>query len=543
MMRMKTVLIGVNAKYIHPNLAIRLLKKNTSYPCDIKEFTIKDTTDSVIDFVLRNQYDIVGFSCYIWNIEFIKQVLPVIKPYCKIVLGGPEVSYNAKFYLDNNCCDYVIKNEGEEAFDKLLCYLDGKIAIDKVPNLFYKGGFTFDCLVDISQIKMAYDLLDDVENKIVYFETSRGCPYHCAYCMASLDNKVRFFAIEEIETQLLGLLNRGARIIKFLDRTFNANKKIFLRLIDFIIKNHKPNNSFQFEITGDLLNYEIIDYINEKAPKHLIRFEIGIQSTNLKTNLSVNRIQDNEKLFSNIKRIQRAGVIDLHLDLIAGLPYEDYSSFENTFNEVLALRPKELQLGFLKILHGTKMELDATKYHYVYQKTAPYEIISNDFLSEDDIKKIHIAEDAFESYYNSGIMPNAMKLILDEQSNSFIFFLTLGYQDFKGHGLENTFKVIDNFLKTSNNYQNIHQALIFDYLQYFKVRPKAWWSDECSKEDRKQILRLLDRSNLLPMPLAEAYRYAMVINLESSYIIAAYYQYQKNIKIIKKETVDEALES
>ena len=344
---MKTLLIGINSKYIHPNLAIRLLKANCSFPVDIKEFNIKHSLEDIYNYIIENKYEIVGISCYIWNIELVKLLLPLLRKHnIIIILGGPEVSYNSTYYLYNNLVDYVIKNEGEETFDLLIRYLhNDKIKIEDIPNLYYQDKFTFDKLVDISKSKMAYDLLEDVENQIIYIETSRGCPFHCGYCMASLDNKLRFFSIEEIKRQVLSLIEKGGRIFKFLDRTFNANKKNFISLIDFIIKHHKEKNSFQFEITGDLLDDDVINYINEHSPKDLFRFEIGIQSTNLKANKAVYRIQNNEKLFHNIKLIQEKGIIDLHLDLIAGLPYEDYSSFINTFNEVLQLRPKELQLA------------------------------------------------------------------------------------------------------------------------------------------------------------------------------------------------------
>ena len=196
--KMKTLLIGINSKYIHPNMAIRLLKANTDYDVDIKEFNIKDSANDIINYIITNNYKVIGFSCYIWNIKLINEVLIGLRAFDNIViLGGPEVSYNPSYYFENSLCDYIIKNEGEEAFDLLLKHLDNKVSIDKIPNLYHKDGFTFDKLVDISKSKMAYDLLDDVNNQIIYIETSRGCPYRCGYCMASLDNKLRFFDIEE----------------------------------------------------------------------------------------------------------------------------------------------------------------------------------------------------------------------------------------------------------------------------------------------------------------------------------------------------------
>ncbi len=532
---MKALLIGINAKYIHPNLAIRLLKKNTTYDTTIKEFTIKDDISKIIEYINNSDSNLLGFSCYIWNIEIIKNILNNINHNNKkIMLGGPEVSYNPYDYIDNNLCDYVIKNEGEEAFHMLLSYLDNRCELKDIPNLYYNHGFTFDKLVNLSKSKMAYDLLDDIPNKIIYIETSRGCPYHCGYCMASLDNKLRFFDMEEIKKQLLYLQSKGARVYKFLDRTFNANKK-FIDLIDFIIANHKENESYQFEITGDLLKPEYIDYINKNAPKHLIRFEIGIQSTNINANLAVGRIQNNDLLFSNIRKIQDADIIDLHLDLIAGLPKEDYSSFIKTFNDCISLRPKELQLGFLKMLHGTRLYNESSLYGYVWDKNAPYEIKYNNYLSIDDIKEIHYTEDSFESYYNSYLMRNTMLIVLDNEKNPFMFFNGLGKLDFKHKTLEHLFMTIDEYVKDKDYYDEFHKSIIIDYLNHYNLKPKAWWNEAIDSKSKNKILRSLYEKGLFnELKIDDLYKYSMVIELKNSLIIAIYKSDYKLIKEIDK---------
>lgn len=523
---MKTVLIGINAKYIHPNLAIRLLKANTNYNTDILEFNIKDNYLDIYNSI--KSYDIICFSTYIWNIEIIKEILKLLKNDNKIIiLGGPEVSYNAKYYFDNKLCNYIIKNEGEECFNMLLSHIiDNKYKIDEIPNLYYDNKYTFDKFVDLDKLNFAYDLLTDLENQITYVETSRGCPYKCGYCMASLEKRVRTFNVDKVKIEIKKLIDRGARIIKFLDRTFNANKNNFLSLIDYIIEVHKPNNSFQFEITGDLLDPSIIEYIDNKAPKNLFRFEIGIQSTNIKANRAVGRIQDNEKLFNNIRLIQDKNIIDLHLDLIAGLPYEDYNSFINTFNEVVSLRPKELQLGFLKLLFGTKMHSDKEMYHYKYMTNAPYEIISNDFLSENDITNIHITEDAFEKYYNSTYYKNSINLILDNVSNAYNFFFELGliYKNNKAKRLEDSFKLLDDFIKTIFNntlYNKIHESLIIEYLNIYKVKPTIWW-DKLDTKNRNIILRNIKEKENIKYNIDTLYKYSTVVVLEKYYLIAIY---------------------
>ena len=522
---MKTLLLGINSKYIHPNVAIRLLKVNCDSDVDLKEFNIKDNVNDISEYILTNNYEVVGISCYIWNIELVKQLLDILRKHNVIViLGGPEVSYNASYYLDNNLCDYVIKNEGEEAFNLLLHYLNNEVSIDKIPNLYHKGGFTFDKLVDISKTKMAYHLLDDLANKIIYIETSRGCPFHCGYCMASLDNKLRFFDIEEIKKEVLLLINKGGRIFKFLDRTFNANKKNFLSLIDFIIKHHKENNSFQFEITGDLLDDDVIRYINENAPKNLFRFEIGIQSTNILANKAVYRIQNNEKLFHNIKLIQDANIIDLHLDLIAGLPYEDYASFINTFNEVLSLRPKELQIGFLKLLKGTKLYQEKEMYGYKFNELAPYDIISNNYLSSKDIEKIHLLEDAFERFYNKGYYKMAINYVLDNVDNAFNFFYELGKVKVESKRLSDTFKLLNDFVKDNVNldYEEFHKLLIIDYLNCHNIKPSIWWDEKLSPKEKNNLLRNHQENGDIPYDLNILYKYSLLIPLKNNLIVAIY---------------------
>ena len=534
---MKVLLVGINSKYIHPNLAIRLLKANTDYDVDIKEFNIKDSINDILNFIMSNKYDVIAFSCYIWNITLINEILIALRMFNNIViLGGPEVSYNAKYYFDNSLCDYIIKNEGEEAFDLLLKHIDNKVSIDRVPNLYHKDGFTFDKLVDISKTHMAYHLLDDVANKIIYIETSRGCPFKCGYCMASLDNKLRFFDIEEIKNEILLLINKGGRVFKFLDRTFNANKKNFLSLIDFIITHHKENNSFQFEITGDLLDDEVINYINNKAPKNLFRFEIGIQSTNIKANKAVYRIQNNEKLFHNIKLIQDANIIDLHLDLIAGLPYEDYDSFINTFNEVLSLRPKELQLGFLKLLKGTKLYKEKDLYGYKFNESAPYDIICNDFLSKEDINNIHIAEEAFDYFYNKGYYRNCLNYVLDNIDNPFMFFFKLGKIKLTSKRLEDSFSLLNDFVKENIDldYDEFYKHLIIDYLSCFNIKPSCWWKERLTPKEKNEILRENHDNGNLYYDLNILYKYSLVIPLRNNYIVAIYKDNTRKIIVIEK---------
>lgn len=527
---MKTLLVGINSKYIHPNLAIYLLKNNTTYDVDCLEFTIKDSKNYIIDKI--KDYDVIAFSAYIWNINLIIEILKELKSKT-IILGGPEVSYNGMDYINKGLANYVIKSEGEEAFHLLLAYLKNDLKdITKVPNLYYQKGFTFDKLVDISKIKLAYHDIKDVENKIIYLETGRGCPYHCYYCMASLDNKLRFYDLEIIKNELLDLINRNARVFKFLDRTFNANKAYFKDLIDFIISNHKPNQSFQFEITGDILDVEQIEYINNNAPKNLFRFEIGIQTLNEESNKLVGRIQNNKVLLRNIKLINDANIIDLHLDLICGLPKETLESFKITFNTVLALKPKELQLGFLKLLKGTMMEKIKDKYNYKFQDIAPYEFIENNTLTVSDVSEIHQVENSFDHFYNKGYFKKTFNLLLDKETDYFTFFkeLEIFTSNNNEKGLEAMFKTLDSFLINKSYYDEIHEVIILDYLEYYKVKPKAWWNTKLTTKERNNTIReinLIDSS----LSLTDMYKYALIVKLKDTYLVAIY---KPNERIIKK---------
>lgn len=542
---MKSILIGINAKYIHTNLAIRLLKANTNYPVDIKEFTIKDDIKQIINYIILHDYDLVGFSCYIWNIEIIKQVLLQLKkqkPNLLILLGGPEVSYNVEYYFSHYPIDYLIRNEGEIAFNQLLEALHNNKPFTNINNLVtrYFANPVFE--IDTKIIKSPHYLDNDFQNRIIYIETSRGCPYNCSYCMASLEKKVRYFDLEQVKKELIFLMEKGARTFKFLDRTFNTDLKRALDLFNFIIDNHYPNTSFQFEITGDLLSPEIIAFLNDKAPVNLFRFEIGIQSTNPATNALVNRRQNQERLFNNIISIQEGKKIDLHLDLIAGLPEEDINSFAKTFNEVLSLRPLELQLGFLKMLKGTKIYEDALIFQYRYMENAPYEIISNNVLPETDIKKIKIVENVLEKYYNSHFMPKTITYLLNQVTSYFHFFLAFGqYYDehysWLNYNLDDLFIRLYQYL-TIVNYSNCDYILFLmkqDYLRHFKLRPKIWW-EKLDKKTRNNVIKKIKQID--SYSLDDLYKYVLIEEYNDQYLIAIFKAGKQKLLIIDKHTIE-----
>lgn len=541
---MKTILLSVNAKYIHTNIAVRLLKMNTDFLVDIMEYTIKDNVDDIIKAIENANPDVLGFSVYIWNVTMITKIIDRLHlPNTTIVLGGPEVSYDSSYFLTKHNVDIIIRGEGELSFNALLHALDSKQSYNDIDNLVYlKDGKLIDKgikeISDLSSIKQPYFLEDDIShipNKVSYIESSRGCPYKCSYCLSSLEKKVRFFNVEDVKKTILYLMEKGSKTIKFLDRTFNANKNT-LDLLSFIIENNNGKTVFQFEITGDILDQEIIHHLNKYAPPGLFRFEIGIQSINYETNFLVDRFQNTDKLFENITLIQKGNIIGLHLDLIAGLPKEDLLSFRKTFDEVFKLGAKELQLGFLKMLRGTKIRREADKYNYKYHETAPYEIISNESISPSDITEIHLVEHMLDIYHNKGYFgTNLLDFILSKKS-PFIFFKEIGEfyikhnLSFKGYQVEDVYQRLFDFVKDDTVIFNLKK----DYLNRSKIKPKIFWDNTMDKQERRRIfLRLSEEKNI---DINILYKYSVMIKFNNEYYIIIYKDF-KNYSYILKDDI------
>lgn len=538
---MKTLLVSVNAKYIHTNNAVRLLKANSDFDVEIFEYTIKDDIKKILSDIKEYNPDVLGLSIYIWNITIFKKILNLLSlEDVKIIIGGPEVSYESGDFLNIYPVDFIVAGEGEIVFNKLLNAINTGSNYEDISNLIYlkDNKITHTPLLeidDLDKLKSPYFFEFDkihIPNKISYIETSRGCPYKCSYCLSSLEKKVRFFDMDKVKEVILYLMNHGSKTIKFLDRTFNANKKT-LELFDFIITNNNHKTIFQFEITGDVLDTEIIHYLNAKAPKGLFRFEIGIQSTNNETNLLVDRYQNTEKLFNNITLIQDKGIIDLHLDLIAGLPKEDLSSFKNTFNEVFNLGAKELQLGFLKMLKGTKIRREANKYNYIYDKESPYEIKSNESLSVQDISEIHLVEHMLDIYHNKGYFKENLHNYILSNDSPYSFFKGVGEHyninnySFKGYQIEDVYSRLFNYIKDDEIIFTLKQ----DYLNRSKIKPKIFWQQDISKHEKSVILKeLADESDISVNSL---YKHSVIIKYKDLYYIT-YYQDFKSISYKKK---------
>lgn len=529
---MKALLIGINSKYIHPSVSLYQLRANTTYECDLIELTIKDSLDTIISKLNKfdlSSYHIFGCSCYLWNIDKYLELIPVLKTYnssAKFVLGGPEVAYDANYFLSKfSYIDYILEGEGELSFHELLEYVDNKRSINDVSNLHYKEDnilkFTYAAHPDLNKIYLATLDIKDYQNRIIYLESSRGCPYHCSYCTASLDNKVRYFPLEKVLNILYTLMINKTKVVKFLDRTFNANYEYMMQILDFIDM-HNICTVFQFEVVGELVKEETINRIAKLKSKYL-RFEIGIQSTNNIVNEAVCRRQNMDKLKKNIFLLNKTNKVDLHIDLIAGLPYETKESFINSFNEAFLLRGKELQLGFLKFLRGTKMLEMVDEHEYKYSNKAPYEIISNKYLSNEDLKEIEMVEKSLNRYYNSGILPKLFNHLLDNNlvSSYYEFFKGL-YKELEHYQKDELFKILDDYLKLlfPENYDYLHHILLIDYLENFKVKPKIWW-DYKKIENREELFNNICMK-IPSLSLELLYRYSVVLIYKNEVFLIIY---------------------
>jgi len=496
---MKILLTTLNAKYIHMNLAIRLLYSlNKDYNgLDWKEFTIKEHPEDIAKQC--KEYDVVTFSCYIWNITQTLSVaseLKRINPNIKILLGGPEVSYEYDDFISLPEVDFIIVGEGEIPFEE---FLNNYPNVDVVPNLVYKKQgeicfnpqqVTFD-LIKYSGINpYQYDKPEELYNKVCYIETSRGCPYKCEFCLASLDNKVRYLPIDDIKSNLLYLMQHG-RVIKFLDRTFNVKKDFTIDIFQFILDNHRPGNIFQFEITADIVHPDIVKFIQEFVPKGLFRFEIGIQTVNQKANLEVSRKQNFEKTSAVIKQLDNK--IEMHLDLIVGLPLDEWNDIKFSVEEVLKLHPPELQLGFLKFLRGTPMRKKVAEHDYKYDEFPPYQIIESKYLSQEELHKITLLEEALEVYWNKKRALNTFKYVMQKYS-IFDFLIGLGnyfdkHKDFHKHSVHDIYDMLDQF--AYNFYQDdfiLKQLIAIDYCLQSKVKPKSRYIQEVDQTKRIFII-------------------------------------------------------
>lgn len=445
---MKILLVACNAKYIHSNLAVYDLQAYASDYADhivLKEYTINQQKDDIMRDIYLEHPDVVCVSCYIWNLSFVKELMAdliKILPGADFWAGGPEVSYDAeKFLTENSEFKGVMVGEGEETFKELAGYYVKKNPQDlkDMTGICYRDGDQiihngWRQIMDLSSIPFIYKDLSEFKNRIIYYESSRGCPFSCSYCLSSIDKKLRFRDTETVKKELQFFIDNKVPQVKFVDRTFNCKHDHAMAIWKYINEHDNGVTNFHFEISADLLREEELQEMSTMRPG-LIQLEIGVQSTNPDTIKAIHRTMDFEKLKGIVDRIHSFGNIHQHLDLIAGLPYEDYDSFRHSFNDVYALKPQQLQLGFLKVLKGSHMMEMCKEYGIVYKTQEPYEVLSTKWLDYDHVLKLKTVENMVEVYYNSGQFQNTLEYLENFFQDAFSIYERLGsfYME-KGYG-------------------------------------------------------------------------------------------------------------
>lgn len=512
---MRLLLTTLNAKYIHLNLAIRLLYELNADHEGLAwcEFTIRERPEDVARQCV--DYEVVAFSCYIWNITqtlAVARALKAMRPDIQVLLGGPEVSYDWHDIIARPEVDFIITGEGETPFQEFLrCWPQ----VEQVPALIYKKDGEVVCQpemgrFDLEKYRFAlpyrHDDPETLRNKVLYVETSRGCPYKCEFCLASLDNQVRYLPVESIKINLLYLMEHG-RVIKFLDRTFNVKRAFTLDIFRFILEHHRPENVFQFEITADIIHPDIIQFIQEEVPKGLFRFEIGIQTVNQKANLAVSRKQNFEKTRNIIRQLQDK--VEMHLDLIVGLPFDEWEDIRYSFEEVFGLFAPELQLGFLKFLKGTPVREKYEEHGYVFDPEPPYQIIESRFLSRVELHRITLLEHALEIYWNKKRAPHTLRYVT-ARHGIFDFLLGLGTlfaahkQPGEAYGLEELYHILRDFtLQYAPEDAILQEMVVLDYYLNHKIKPRPLGTEEPERREKNLLLQRLGVN-------VQKYRYAVL---------------------------------
>ena len=490
---MKILLAACNAKYIHSNLAVYDLKAYSSDYDEhviLKEYTINQPKDEILKDIYSSGADVVCFSCYIWNISFVRELirdLVKILPKTAFWAGGPEVSYDAeKFLTEMPEMTGVMVGEGEKTFHDLLeFYIDGKDSLEEISGIAYRTGDKiihngWRELMDLSAIPFVYEHLEKFENRIIYYESSRGCPFSCSYCLSSIDKKLRFRDLELVKKELQFFLDHRVPQVKFVDRTFNCKHEHAMTIWKYILEHDNGVTNFHFEISADLLREEEMELMSQMRPG-LIQLEIGVQSTNPETIRAIHRRMDLKKLEHCVNRVHSFRNIHQHLDLIAGLPYEDYDIFHQSFNDVYQMKPDQLQLGFLKVLKGSLMQKEAEGYGIVYKEKEPYEVLSTNWLTYGEVLKLKMVESMVEVYYNSGQFWHTLEYLVPLEKDAFTFYEKLGsFYEKKGyseisHSRMRRYEILLEYLKEETDVpaEVAAQKMLYDlYLrEKLKKRP------------------------------------------------------------------------
>lgn len=506
---MKIVLTAINAKYIHSNLAVYSLRayaKAYREDISIAEYTINQHTDDILQDLYKKKPDILCFSCYIWNLTYVEEIVGEIRkvmPTIPIWLGGPEVSYDAKAVLERLPeVTGVMCGEGEQTFLELMQYYHGeRDSLTSILGVVYRNEQREICEnqwrtpIDLSDVPFVYEDMDDFKNKIVYYETSRGCPFSCSYCLSSVDKCLRFRNLDLVKRELQFFIDQEVPQVKFVDRTFNCNHKHAMEIWCYLMEQDKGKTNFHFEVAADLLNEEEINLIGQMRPG-LIQLEIGVQSTNEKTIGEIKRTMKFEQVAKVVERIHSSQNVHQHLDLIAGLPYEDLDSFKKSFDDVYRLRPDQLQLGFLKVLKGSYMDQQKATYGLQHKSKPPYEVLCTNWISYAGLLELKQVESMVETYYNSGQFAYTLKRLEKEFSSPYNMFYELSryYEEQKLHMMSHSriarYEILLDFIKTLNTGEEdiYRELLVLDlYLrEYVKNRPAFAGEYTVSKELKRE---------------------------------------------------------
>lgn len=507
---MKVLLAAINAKYIHSNLAIHSIKAYTNmygYSVETVEYTINQPVDELLGDLYKRQPDVLCFSCYLWNISYVRRLLlelPKILPGVRLWAGGPEVSYDAPQMLQEYTqLEGILCGEGEETFLELMRYFQDEIPDKReIRGIVYReeeGGIVETPkrpAMDLNNIPFAYRELSEFENKILYYESSRGCPFSCSYCLSSVDRCLRFRDISRVREELQFFIDHRVPQVKFVDRTFNCRHDHAMAIWQYLSEHDKGATNFHFEIAADLLTEEEMDIISRMRPG-LIQLEIGVQSTNARTIKEIHRTMHFDLVQKAVEQIKGKGNVHQHLDLIAGLPWEDKESFRRSFNAVYRLKPEQLQLGFLKVLKGSRMYEKAQEYQLLYQSKPPYEVLSTKWLSYGDILDLKAIEDMVEVYYNSGQFPNTIGLLESAFCDAFSMYeaLAIYYAKEGLDGIQHSrlarFEILFDFIREADpdNLESYRQKLLLDlYLRENAKRRPCFARDiQISKEELRDF--------------------------------------------------------
>lgn len=502
---MKIILAACNAKYIHSNLAVYDLQayaRQYQQHILLKEYTINQQKDEIMKDLYEEKPVVICFSCYIWNISFVKELAEDLKkvlPSVPFWAGGPEVSFDAEAFLAANpAFDGVMVGEGEETFLELAgYYVDHRKSLKQIRGIAFRkenqvlhNGWRE--IMDLSKVPFPYKDLQDFDHRIIYYESSRGCPFSCSYCLSSVDKKLRFRSLDLVRKELQFFLDHKVPQVKFVDRTFNCKHDHAMAIWKYIVEHDNGVTNFHFEIAADLLREEELELMATMRPG-LIQLEIGVQSTNLQTLEAIHRKTDFSRICQIVERIHSFGNIHQHLDLIAGLPYEDYDSFHHSFNDVYALSPQQFQLGFLKVLKGSLMKQMEKEYGIVHKEKEPYEVLSTNWITYEDVLNLKKVENMVEVYYNSGQFENSLKYVETLFPDSFTMYEALGrFYEQKGydcisHNRLRRYEILLEFIESlkQGDVQKGADVLVLDLYLREKLKSRPSFAKDQKAEEKK----------------------------------------------------------